>query len=87
MDSYTVNGWALYQHALMAEIFEELEQRVTVLVQRYTEQNDDRGMLEDSTIKLYQAILDGKPISQMNDIRLMPQFDQHGLMKALFYRP
>lgn len=56
MDTYTVNGWALYQHALMAEIFEELEQRVTVLVQRYTEQNDDRGMLEDSTIKLYQAI-------------------------------
>jgi len=58
MDTFTVNGWALYQHQLMAEILAELENQVESLIVRFEAENNDRDITDHPLIKLYDAITD-----------------------------
>lgn len=58
MDIHIVNGWALFQHELMAEILLDLESKVEKLIQRFENENDDKGMIEHPLIKLYEAVID-----------------------------
>lgn len=70
MDIHIVNGWALFQHELMAEILLDLEGKVEALVQRFEEENDDKKIIEHPLIKLYEAIIN-------NIYNKIPEDPQH----------